>query len=159
MHHVLKSLQTWNHVPRLHLAIPGIRIWEGACSRSIHIETSRRVGNWRCSRCDFMMWILWNVVFTVFCKPWILQNACVYSASRMMCVFSQVKKQQQYFFGGSRKTIPFFEKCYLTLALAQCNSHEMLFSLGLCIVCLLLSAITKQISSERLKLDCICFPR
>ena len=154
MHHVLKPLQTWNHVPRLHLAMPGIRIWEGASSRSIHIEISRRVGNWRCSRCDFMMWILWNVVFTVFCKPWILQNAC-FTVLLALCVcFLRSKKKM-----GVPKTIPFFEKCYFTLALAQCNSQEMLFSLGLCIVCLLLSAITKQISSERLKLDCMCFPR
>ena len=29
-HHVLKSLQTLNRVPKLHLAMPGIRIWEGA---------------------------------------------------------------------------------------------------------------------------------
>ena len=29
IHHVLKSLQILNYVPSLHLAIPGIRKWEG----------------------------------------------------------------------------------------------------------------------------------
>ena len=29
MHHVLKPLQTLNHVPSLHLAMPRIRRWEG----------------------------------------------------------------------------------------------------------------------------------
>ena len=33
MHHVLKSLQTLNHVPSLHLAMPGIRRWEGATNQ------------------------------------------------------------------------------------------------------------------------------